>query len=183
MKVIGIDIALRNTGIALVNLDTDSLTFQIEGLKLIETEVAKTGKVVRKNSEDLERCRVISAELEPFYEIASMIFVEMPVGSQSARAMASYGMSIGILSNCNVPMIQLTPYEVKLAAVGDKSATKREMINWATAKYPGDHWLTTKSGEYLNKNEHLADAVAAIEAGLKTDDFKGVLNLAKWMNR
>lgn len=72
-------------------------------------------------------------------------------------------------------MIQVTPNEVKLAACKKKTASKAEMIEWATSHFPDAPWLTHKSkGELIlsSKNEHLADALGAIVAGTKTDQFK-----------
>lgn len=65
----------------------------------------------------------------------NMVVVEVPVGSQSARSMASYGICIGILASITKPMIQVTPTEVKMATVGSKTASKQDMIDWATSAY------------------------------------------------
>ncbi len=83
--------------------------------------------------------------------------------------MASYGMCIGLLASIQVPLIQVTPAEVKLAACKSKVATKQQMINWATTNYPGANWCKRKlkGVEVLtDKNEHLADALGAIYAGV-----------------
>jgi Holliday junction resolvasome RuvABC endonuclease subunit len=111
-------------------------------------------------------------------EWPDIICVEIPVGSQSARAMASYGICIGVLASINKPMIQVTPTEVKVAATGNKSATKREMIIWAFSQNSSLKWLTrTTNGDniLIDKNEHMADAMAAIKAGISTDEFKTIL--------
>lgn len=105
--------------------------------------------------------------------------VEIPVGSQSARSMASYGICIGVVASIDKPLIQVTPAEVKLVATGSKTASKDDMIKWATEMYPEGQWLTTnKKGvvSFVNKNEHMADAIAAMHAGVKTDQFKGMLS-------
>lgn len=96
--------------------------------------------------------------------------------------MASYGMCIGVLGCISNSMIQVTPLEVKLAAVGSKTATKAEMIEWATNKYLSAKWLTTKRNgviSFTDKNEHLADALGAIHAGLKTQEFKTQLSFRR----
>jgi hypothetical protein len=136
---------------------------------LIETTTGKN-KRVRKNSDDLDRARAISSELKQSLKDVQMVFAEVPVGSQSARAMASYGISIGVLSAIAKPMVQVTPSEVKIAAVNDKTASKEEMIAWAVDLYPDFDWLE-RGGKKLNKNEHIADAIAAIHAGIKSEQF------------
>lgn len=174
MRVLGIDPSLSNFGLAVGTIDLESDQFYLGELKLQESSASKQ-KGVRKNSDDLERARSLYKALKVGVNWADIIIVEIPVGSQSARAMCSYGICIGLLASIEKPLIQVTPAEVKLAATGTKTATKQQMIDWATNKYPSEHWLTRKVKgvtSYVAKNEHLADAIAAIEAGLKTDQYK-----------
>ncbi|MEZ6841385.1 hypothetical protein ABVN80_15055 [Acinetobacter baumannii] len=111
-----------------------------------------------------------------------LLICEVPVGSQSARAMASYGICIGVLSSCPLPLIQVTPTEVKLAGTGIKTATKGEMIEAAMNAHPEAKWPMRKIKgvlEPLSSNEHLADATFAIKAGLDTDEFKSAIQMLK----
>ena len=76
----------------------------------------------------------------------------------------------------------MTPTEVKLAGAGKKTATKEEMINWAASQYPKANWLYQKRNGVkclVNKNEHLADAVAAIHAGIQSETFKQLLSFQR----
>lgn len=188
IKILGLDPSLSNFGIVGVSLDIDTLQLAVEKMDLVQTDPEKDKKlkkVVRKNSEDLERGRVLHEGLHSNANGFQLAIAEVPVGSQSSRAMASYGVCIGILASCPVPLIQVTPTEVKVAATGIKTATKEEMIEWATEKYPDAPWLTMGKGDkkrYLGKNEHLADALAAIHAGIKTDEFKSLLNMYRTMS-
>lgn len=179
MKIVGIDPSLRNFGIVRAKLDIGAGEFKVEEMRLVESEDnAKKAKTVRKNSDDLRRAKLLHAGMLEMCQGASIAFVEVPVGSQSARAMASYGICIGVLAACPIPMIQLTPTEVKLAMTGEKTATKDEMIEAAVKAHPEAKWLTRKSkGELvlMNDNEHLADAIGAITAGIATNDFKGMV--------
>jgi Holliday junction resolvasome RuvABC endonuclease subunit len=100
------------------------------------------------------------------------IFVELPVGSQTARAMASYGICVGLAAWIEVPLFVLSPAELKIAACGNKTATKEDMVNWAMTALPTADWILSKSKVALNKNEHMADALAAIVAGVRSDTFK-----------
>jgi hypothetical protein len=52
------------------------------------------------------------------------------------------------------------------------------MIEWAVAKHPDAPWLR-RGGKLIAKNEHLADAVASIYAGLKTAQFASVLQMLR----
>lgn len=176
LKVIGIDPSLRNMGFckAVIDLETGEIT--VTDVILVETEAnKKMAKVVRKNCDDLDRAQLLHDAIVKECKGHALAFVEVPVGSQSARAMASYGICIGVLAACPIPMIQVTPSEVKLAATGSKFAAKQEMIDWAFAKFPDVKWLTTNRGgkkvPTLN-NEHLADACAAIHAGVLTAQYQ-----------
>lgn len=189
VNVVGLDPSLSNFGIANVVLDLDTMTFDIKALTLLETQPEKDKKLkkqVRKNSEDLDRAQILHKGLIVGCKDAWIAIAEVPVGSQSARAMASYGVCIGILAACPIPLIQVTPNEVKIAATGIRTATKEEMIEWAMAKYPNAPWrLQTQNGAKHRKgdpkgdNEHLADAVAAIEAGIQTDQFQQIVAIMK----
>ena len=179
IKIVGVDPALRNFGFAHALVDIDTGEVEITKLVLATTEAdKKSAKVVRKNSDDLNRAQILHDALVNECKDATYAFVEVPVGSQSARAMASYGICVGVLTACPVPMIQLTPYEVKIAATGDKQAAKEEMIEWATALHPDANWLL-RAGKPILANEHLADAVAAVYAGLNTLQFKQAVAMLK----
>jgi hypothetical protein len=182
LRIAGLDPSLSNFGIVKAFVDTDTLELNPYDLILVKTAPEKdkaTRKQVRKNSEDLERARLLHKGMMTNLTDVALAFAEVPVGSQSARAMASYGVCLGILAACPVPLIQVTPTEVKMAAIGKPDASKLEMIAWATGKYPEAPWLrydrngkTYKKGDIADANEHLADATAAIEAGLRTDQYK-----------
>ena len=181
IKVVGLDPSLNNWGIAYALIDVDTLELSITDLELVETEPGKA-KTVRKNSDDIVRARALSQALSRATVGTTVAFCEVPVGSQSARAMASYGICVGVLGGCGAPLVELTPYEVKIAAVGSKTAAKEEMIEWATALYPNAPWLK-RAGRPVAKNEHLADAVATIHAGMKTEQFQSVLRMLRAANQ
>ncbi|WKZ86267.1 hypothetical protein N5B55_04775 [Ralstonia pickettii] len=178
LKLLGLDPSLSNFGIAKMTLDLTDMSVDVDDLVLVKTEPEqdkKKKKAVRQNSLDLERGRILHDALIEHAKGFQIAVAEVPVGSQSARAMASYGVCIGVLAACPVPMIQVTPSEVKMAGFGVKTATKDEMIEWAMQTYPAAPWLMRKEkGKLLPiaANEHLADAVAAVHAGILTDQFR-----------
>lgn len=183
LNIVGVDPSLRNLGIVIAELDTSNMTFEVVDMRLLKSEDNATKqKTVRKNSDDLRRATILQKGLIEACKDASFAFVEIPVGSQSARAMASYGICIGVLSSCPIPMIQVTPTEVKLAGTNIKSATKEEMIDAAVKDYPYAPWMKRKikgQTELLAANEHLADALFAIKAGIATEQFKSAVELYK----
>lgn len=172
------DPSLRNWGISIGTLDMTTGLLTIEELSVTQA-VLPTGKQVRQNSLDLESAKQLCEAALKATEGARAIFVEVPVGSQSARAMASYGICVGVLGALRatgIPFFEVTPNEVKMETVGKKTATKSEMIEWATKMHPEAPWPYYKEHgvQVVNasKAEHMADAVACIYAGVKTNMFK-----------
>jgi len=186
INVLGIDPSLRNFGFAHASIDLETFDVELKRVELASppTVAKAVKKAVRVNSDDLRRARFLFAALQKNIKGNQIAIVEVPVGSQSARSMASYGICVGVLASCNIPIIEVTPSEVKMSACGDKQATKADMIAWAKATHPNANWLTRKSkGEVVltNNNEHLADATAAIYAGAVTEQFNMAAALMKGM--
>lgn len=182
LHVVGFDPSLRNWGIAKGVMTAEIPgSLEITHLGVIQP-VLPTGKQVRQNSLDLESARQLCAQALAAAQGAHAIFVEVPIGSQSARAMASYGICVGVLGALRasgIPFFEVTPTEVKMISVGKKTATKSEMIQWAYNRHPEAKWPTyTQHGQTLvseAKAEHMADAVAAIHAGLASNQFQQTL--------
>ncbi len=181
VKVVGMDPSLQNWGIVKAFLDIDTLEADITEMRLIETAPSKN-KTDRVNSDDLRRATLLAEGMRWGASDVTVAFVETPVGSQSARAMASYGICIGLLSSLPCSLIQVTPYEVKIAGTNYKLADKQEMIDAALAKHPNAPWLRTGK-RVIAKNEHLADATFAIHAGVKTAAFRTVLAMLRAANQ
>ena len=185
-NVVGMDPSLRNWGIAKgVLIPSQKMQLRIDWLDVIQP-VLPTGKQVRQNSLDLESAKQLCEGAWKAAQGAHAIFVEVPVGSQSARAMASYGICVGVLGalrTSGVPFFEVTPTEVKLASAGKKTATKAEMIEWGVKQHPEAQWPTYLSNGTMKiseaKAEHMADAIAAIYAGIACNSFQQMLSFMK----
>lgn len=178
IHVLGMDPSLRHWGLALGELDLTTGELLWLKLQVIEPK-EETSKQVRKNSKDLELAELLVRGITPWVNQAQAIFVETPVGSKSARAMASYGVCVGILGAvraAGTQLIEVTASEVKVALAGKKSATKEDMIAAAIEFYPDAGWPMHK-GQPANKSEHLADAIGAIHAGVRTPVFKNLMRI------
>lgn len=183
IRVLGMDPSLRNWGLALGWFSMQTGRIRITDIDLINP-VLPTGKQVRQNSLDLASADQLFRKALHAAQLAQAVFVEVPVGSQSARAMASYGICVGVLGAIRasrVPVYEVTPTEVKLAGPGIKTATKQQMIEWATKAHPEVTWPTYRRNgvEHLSEAqaEHMADAVAAIHAGTASQQFQQLLPL------
>lgn len=172
------DPSLRNWGLASGTIDLTTSQVEITRLALVQPK-EETSKQVRKNSKDMEIAELLFSGVIASVKEADFVFVEVPVGSQSARAMASYGVCIGLLGAMRAsghPMIEVTPTEVKTVMTGNRNATKTDMIEAAYKKHPKANW-PFRNGVLVSKAEHMADAVGAIYAGLATPAFKHLLKL------
>lgn len=179
LQVVGCDPSLRNWGLVRGTYDPTTKQLRLSEIDVVNP-VLPTGKQVRQNSLDLESAKQLYKHTLELAQTAQAIFVEVPVGSQSARAMASYGICVGVLGALRAsgkPFFEVTPTQVKLAAVGSKTATKAEMIDWALAKHPEVRWPKATA-----KAEHMADAAAAIYAGVQTNEFKQLMELLPQFN-
>ncbi|WP_252512798.1 hypothetical protein [Acinetobacter brisouii] len=191
VKVLGVDPSFRNFGMVVAELDIETKQFEILNMEIAKTEEEKESRLkavkvggkttlkkvkerpkdTRKNADDLRRAKILHDALQYHAKDAYFAIAEIPVGSQDARAMASYGVCLGVLASLSIPLVQVTPTEVKLAGTNNENATKDEMIKAAVKEHPNAPWLTRKlKGEtlYKNENEHLADATFTIKAGLQT---------------
>ncbi len=178
LTVVGFDPSLRNWGMAKGTYNIKTNEVDIHHVDITQPVLSKS-KQVRQNSLDIESASQLYSKALDYIKTADVVFIEVPVGSQNARAMASYGICIGVIAalDSDTQMIQLTPTEVKLASFGKATATKSEMISWAVGKHPSINW-PTHNGKINNSSaEHMADAVASIYAGVSNNQFLQLLNL------
>jgi Holliday junction resolvasome RuvABC endonuclease subunit len=180
IQVLGMDPSLNNWGLAEATLCLNSGVLSTPYLSLIQP-MELAGKQVRVNSNDLHRAQQLSEPVIAAAQKAKAIFVEVPVGSQSARAMASYGICVGILGAIRalgIPIIEVTAKETKKLFTGDANATKRQMIQKAHELYPHSNF-PWHQGKIPDKAEHMADAIAAIHSGVRTPMFQNMMRLFK----
>jgi Holliday junction resolvasome RuvABC endonuclease subunit len=178
IPVVGFDPSLTHWGIAEAQLDLTTGFLEELKLTLVEPDRIKS-KQVRQNSMDLHEAEQLAARAITAARAAKAVFVEVPVGSQSARAMASYGVCVGILGTLRaegIQLIEVNPTEVKLGFTGSKNATKKDMIARAVTLYPQANFPQQR-GRITDKAEHVADAIAVIHAGVNTPLFQSLMKL------
>lgn len=151
-------------------LDIKKGDLYISYLHIIHTERNNQKGVLR--SFDNWRCaQELSQGFAEFWPEADVILSEIPTGSKSEAAAKGLSIATGVLSGAQKPVIPITPQEVKMATAG-ANAEKDAMIEWAYDLHPEAPWYTATNGRLLKKNEHCADAIAAIYAGLSTPFFQ-----------
>lgn len=178
IPVVGFDPSMANWGIAEGTLDLSTGYLDDLRLQTIETSVSKN-KQVRTNSVDLQRAEDLAIAAIAAGQRAKVIFVEVPVGSQNANGMKAYGICVGVLGALRamgLQVIEVTAFEVKKSFTGNKLATKKEMIARAVELYPEANYPMYR-GRVADKAEHVADAIAAIHAGVLTPVFQNMMRL------
>ncbi len=180
IPVLGMDPSLRHWGLLEANLNlsdgilTDPIGSIVEPIDLV-------GKNIRVNSNDLHLAQMLGEGVIPAVMRAKAIFVECPVGSQSARAMASYGIIIGLLGAIRASgftLIEVSATESKRIFTGNPNATKKQMITKLIELYPNlELPRGQKKGTVGDKAEHIADAMAAIHTGVVTPTFQTLLKI------
>jgi hypothetical protein len=184
IPVVGMDPSLRNWGLAEALLDLETGELSTPNLSLIQTGDEPKGKQVRQNSIDIMSAETLMTGVYPVAQKAKVIFVETPVGSQSAPAMKGYGVCVGLigaLRSLGIPVVEVYEAESKTLFAGKRTATKDQMIAKALELYPDANWPRYKEkGQMVisaAKAEHMADAIAAIHSGVRTPLFQQLMRL------
>ena len=186
VPIVGIDPSLNNWGMVKGEMYVSPTTYEIQSIHIKSNTVLQPKTTLQKHSlqsiKDYSRAFEIYSNTLGFIDNApKVVFVEFPIGSQSARAMASYGICLGILGSLgnSLPIISVTPNEVKMSTVGSRKASKEEMIQWATSTHPElempSRTLRGSPTLITSKAEHIADAVGAIYAGITKLDLPDFL--------
>jgi hypothetical protein len=183
IRAISVDAAFANMGFAVVDIEiADGKT----NVYCVDLQLCRTSspdrKTVRKSSEDLRRAIELCHALKNAANGAFIAFAEVPSGSQSAAAARALGIAVGVLASCPVPVIEVSPMEVKRVINSNSKVkvSKADVISWAVGLWPKAPWLRLSgkpSGRILKDNEHLADAMAAVIAGIQTPEFKRLIAL------
>lgn len=188
IRILGLDPSLANTGWAVLDVDTESREIvSVRAHGTIVTEKTKN-KQVRKSSDDLARARTTAQTLAKLIQEHNIKLAasEVPSGAQSASASRAFGIVVGLLASLPIPIIEVSPTEVKMAVAGNKIADKEDIVRWAvelTQRVGGqEFWNTSKAkndweimvlSRYVTKTmEHQADAIASAQAAIKSEQFR-----------
>ena len=190
IEVVGFDPSQSNFGIVEASICVDTLEIDIRAMKVVST-TSEASKGVIKVSDNLRRAKEIQAAMREACAGKALAIAEIPLMittmNPKIASLANYnsGMMVGILSAIQIPLIQVFPKDVKLAMTGLKDACKEEMIEAAMFKHPAAPWVMRKlRGNMVPTavNEHLADAVGALYAGIKTEQFGGAVGMYRAMS-
>ena len=201
LTVFGLDPGLGMTGYALAAVDPVAGTIaDVFEVGIIQTQRTKL-RAVRKTSDDLRRAREHVAALRRITSSRhiDIVAAEMVTITPYTYPTFSFGVMTGILAGLEQPIVEVLPYEVKVAATGNERAGKQEIIEWALG-LPSSAPVSWPSsprtnrlgiayrGEFISKAaEHPADALAVIQAALRTEQFRLAMrlnaNMSPWPER
>lgn len=189
IEVVSFDPSQSNFGIVEAAINVDTLEIDVRDMRIISTR-SEASKGVIKVSDNLRRAVEINNAMQKACKGKAIAIAEIPLMittmNPQIASLANYnaGMMVGVLSAIQIPLIQVFPKDVKMAGPGIKDACKEEMIEWAMEKHPDAPWITRKfKGKIVPTavNEHIADALAAIYAGIKTTQFSSALTMYRSM--
>jgi Holliday junction resolvasome RuvABC endonuclease subunit len=186
LRILGLDFGLAYTGFAIAEVDIESGSItRVCDLGVITTESQRQIKQIRLTSDDLRRATIIAEAIGRKRDEAQVdvVAAEMVTSTRHIRPTFSFGVLVGITASLRRPVIQVLPHEVKLAATGRRDASKKDIIQWALRLTERDHvqWPTSArsnsrglriGNSFVQRSaEHQADALAVIQAAVRSDQF------------
>lgn len=173
LNIVGFDPSLTHWGMSKGIYENQ---LHITEVGLIIPDVPKI-KGMRQGEKDIIAASQLYTEAHAFAEGADIICIEVPTGSQSARAMVSYAVCITVISTFyaqDATIVAVTPQEAK-NHVGNPKATKSDVIHWIQQKHPEIVFPTYKRNGELriseSQAEHMADSVLAIHTAMSKSRF------------
>jgi len=175
--IICLDLALANTGVAVLSVDPNGKDRLLE-VRTIHTDKSRKYKVSddewRRTKELITGLNEVLAKFDPVH-----VFIECPTGgSKSASAARSMAVSRGAVCAClhsaGKPATLISPFEAKAAATGNKLAEKSEVKTAVKKEFPDfNGWIVGKRGQIVEGlNEHVYDALSVYMAARHTKPYK-----------
>ena len=164
VRVVGVDPGLASMGLAVVELKAGGP--ELLSLQVVRTKPPAKKLRLRQADHDAERVRLLVAALaEQITPDTLAICYEAPAGGRSARGAKALALCVGALVALaelhKLPLLSVSPQELKEKLTGSRSASKATMIEAITLRWPDAAWPLPASTW-----EHAADAAAAIVACL-----------------
>jgi len=159
---LSLDLGIRNTGWSIFR-DGMLLDFGVWRTKPVKAVI---GQISEQAAFDafVIACG-FRAVFDDYPEITQVI-AELPGGSKSAKAAASMKMATGVaIGACGVKGFYIkwiSPRNVKLYALGNPEATKRDIMGWVRDRYGA--WAPKAFPKAAGEMEHIADSIAAYNA-------------------
>lgn len=170
-NVLGIDGGFASIGVSIIELLADSEALRLS--RVIRTEKSDKKREVRQSDDNMRRAGLIARDLAAIIrtykpEAICIEAMSFPRSSSVAAKMAlTFGIVAALAEGYDLPIIQASPQDVKLAMCGRKNASKDEICAEVETRFPEIAWPAQK-GLW----EHAADAVAVVVACLDSNALK-----------
>lgn len=182
IRLIGLDVALVNTGWAVVHLSADPATPpRLVGAGVVTTakgdgdrELHPTLDATRRGAELHRAILDVFAGADP-----DVVCVEAMSWPRHARATAAMAIAWGALSPLIMArpfVVARTPQVIKRVVTGKKTATKEEVQEALTGRF--ENLPTVLRGIARSRWEHPADALGAVVACLDADEVRAMVKAA-----
>ena len=172
--VLGMDPGFASFGWAIMDLPRSWEV--VCGVGVIRTAPAKKRLRVRATDDNLTRAGFIARHLREICHqdspalICTEAFSQPRSATVAAKVAMSYGVIAGLAQSLGIPLLQVTPQEIKQSVCGRVAASKADVRDAIRARYPGHTALDEFEAAYPEgQYEHGYDAVAAIVACLDSD--------------
>jgi crossover junction endodeoxyribonuclease RuvC len=145
----GIDPGLRNTGIGVIEVDSDKKDLNISFMKLIETESDEPDyKRLFKIYSDIFR---VIEEISPDVSAMENIYLDRSHPSSGLGVAYAKGAVSIALAQKNIKLYEYEPMEVKLAITGNGRASKEQVRKMILSRLSLDKKIS----------QHICDALAS----------------------
>jgi len=180
-RVLGLDPGFATCGYALVDLTRkDGAPFvDVRSLGTLRTAKADKKRKVLAADDNLRRAQELIRALYPLASNAQAIVAESMSFPRNSAAAAKMAMCWGIVATLaemnDLPIVQATPKEIKIAVAGVGTATKEDVAAAVCAKC-GRQFSEELLAQGLPKgmHEHAYDAVASVLACLNSDVLRAI---------
>ena len=180
MILLGLDPGFANFGYAKVRYGQGY--FKIAEMGVIETQ--KDTRKVLNSVDNVKRAGQIHLALRALIwttwetgelvRVVDALCVEAQSWPRNAGSAAKVAMAWGVIASIcadwELPLVQRSPQQIKMAVVGSRKASKAEMAATLAGRYP--EVLTALSGVPQSRREHPYDALGAVVASLDDEVIK-----------
>lgn len=176
--VIGVDPGLRTCGICVLLADPTIPKYRILEATTVGALPSTKKRAVRKSSDNLDRLRIVLAELEQRFRtfrprvVAVEEFSAPPNASSASQIALLIGGLAQLCRQYQAAYLEMPPKALKKRLTGHVSATKLEVQQAVETLFPETRYLWPygkRGGTGLI--EHASDAVALAAMALESDDM------------
>lgn len=178
VMVLGLDTGFSNIGWTVGRMRPgSSMCFDIVDMGHIETKKTSRKKNVRQADDIVERGRKIAQHLEGIFEKhqPKVVCAESISWVRSSPTMCKIGICFGVLATLSavrdLPFLQATPNEIKMAVSGKKSASKEAVQDLLDTMF-GQVPAMFLGNLPKSKREHPYDSLGAIVACWESDPMR-----------